>query len=235
MARYKLTIFFFLFWLLSGVLSIAWGQTETPFYGSSLAVLKDTLMQDSAGVYYHYRHDSFNTVFLSHFRPGQKEPIIYRLYDARGRMRVWGELSPVFLKGADLVKHGKWVEFHPNGLVRSLGFYVDDEPVDYWEFFHANGLREKAYNLRQLEYDSRQYIMPLGPYEEYFSNGQLHMAGRFVAVLKPMKERVYVPESDKFVERVVERPVPRKAGKWIFFDRTGVTTEERVYDPNSDE
>lgn len=206
-------------------------QTEMPFYGSSFSVLKDTLHKDDKGVYFYYLHDTFNTVFISDLKAGDRAPRTYKLYDAQKRLRVWGEVSTILNNGSDLIRHGRWMEFYPDGILRSIGYYNMDEPVDYWQFFHPNGVKKMCCNYSELTYQDHKYTIPIGPYEEFYVNGQVKMIGKFKAVLEEVSREVTDPvlQTKETVE--FTRPIPRKAGVWYFYGPTGELIKKQLFDP----
>ncbi len=214
---------------------VAIAQTETPFYGSSFEVLKDTIKIDNEGVYFHYVHDTFNVVYISNFKAGDLKPRIYKLYDHKGKLRVWGEISTILINGTDFIKDGKWMEFYADGILRSIGYYAQDEPIAYWEYFHPNGRKRLCYNYAALEYNEAVYIIPLGPYEEFYTSGQPKVIGKFKAVLERVSKEVVDPvyQITEMVERT--QPVPKKAGVWYFYDIMGELVKKEYFDPRAKE
>lgn len=221
--------------LLAGRSNDIFAQTEMPFYGSSFSVLKDTLYKDDKGVYFHYLHDTFNMVFISDLKAGERGPRTYKLYDAQKQLRVWGEISTILNDRTDLIRHGKWMEFYPDGALRSIGYYNMDEAVDYWQFFHPNGVKRMCCNYTELAYQGQKYTIPLGPYEEFYANGQVKMIGKFKAVLEEVSEVVTDPvlQTEETVELL--RPVPKRAGVWYFYDPMGQLIKKELFDPTAEE
>lgn len=229
----KSILYFVTFWvLLFSCSKRIDAQTEMPFYGSSFAVLQDTFKTDTLGVYFHYVHDSFNIVFVSHFEAGSLKPRIYKLYDFKERLRVWGEISTILVNGSDFVKDGKWMEFYPDGILKSVGFYSQDEPVAYWEYYYPNGVKRLVYNFGEIEYDESVYIIPIGPYEEFYANGQAKVIGKFKAMLDDVEEEIVDPYSQQTELMEHRRPIPIKAGVWYFYDYLGNEVKKEFFDPS---
>jgi antitoxin component YwqK of YwqJK toxin-antitoxin module len=61
---------------------------------------------------------------------------------------------------------GPWVEYHPNGQIKSKGEYVNSKRVGPWTFYHPNGKPEQV-----GKYDKKGKAQ--GPWKWYYETGNI--------------------------------------------------------------
>jgi antitoxin component YwqK of YwqJK toxin-antitoxin module len=64
---------------------------------------------------------------------------IVEMVDANGRVKCRYSRAKC-ADGTKWIRQGRFVSYHPNGVVESEGTYVDDLEEGHWRDFYANGV-----------------------------------------------------------------------------------------------
>lgn len=100
-------------------------------------------------------------------------------------------------------KEGEYQKYYPNGILRTLGTYVNDKKNGNWiKYFDDGKVREK------ISYHDDYKV---GPYENYYENGQIKSMGEYKIGFN----------EHSFRDRITTKYRHLKIGNWVEYFQNG--------------
>ncbi len=191
-----------------------------------------TLKKEKSGFYLYDsipvgRHDFFNE---------KGELLNSEIFDYNGKKVAEG------LFDAEGKKFGKWIEYHDNGIIKSIGFYKDDLPDGFWKYFDDSG--------RLVEQGNYKKGLITGVWEYYCENNNLRKISNFLdgkldgitvefdcngdTILKVhydygLKNGNYFRKINNVIEQGIYKE-DKRINKWITYRTDGIPISEINYD-----
>lgn len=130
------------------------------------------------------------------------------------------------------LKNGVWSGYSKDGNLVSKGSYLTGKKEGLWEYFNEGKLSEKGSYLNDYQNGvwltfhpsgvvaiKENFRMSIreGPYEKYFSNGNVHSTGNFKEGRKVGYWEYFYPNGN-YHSKGSYGKYEQKEGEWIFFN-----------------
>ncbi len=181
------------------------------------------IKKDSTGYYYSLKHYPNRIYYYSNKG-------YFKLFNSRYQLLLGGQITQRVC--SQLVYKGdKWTSYYTNGQIKTEGFYESNQAVGTWRHYYSNGQLAKTYTIVKIETDTVTANCRKGPYEEYYPNGQVKLAGNFTVTFDSIGQYIakYDPLSDNMSYLPCRIPVSRPSGTWLYYKPTGELERKETY------
>lgn len=181
------------------------------------------IKQDSTGYYYRFKHQPNRIIYFG-------KDWHYKLFNNRYQLLLSGQITQKVC--SQLVYKGdKWTSYYTNGQIKTEGFYESNQAVGTWRHYYSNGQLAKTYTMEKVDTDSTRAYCRKGPYNEYYANGQMKIAGHYIVTFDSTGNWQPVYDSMGNVIQYLTCRMPRScpSGSWLYYKPTGELERKESY------
>jgi antitoxin component YwqK of YwqJK toxin-antitoxin module len=198
--------------LLAAACSFA--QKQTPLYETFFS-RPDAMEQDEGGGYHFLAGDN-QKVFMS-------EDGYYKLLNKANVLIEEGNTEEM---DDSFVRHGKWVEYFDNGVIKASGYYHKGTPYGLWKFYADNGKLREQFGIAVIQMEDGSFAFcKAGTEQVFYDNGKVKEEHFYRAEAFNGEEIVMVDDpvsGEKTRTKILKKLYRAKPfGTWFYYGEDG--------------
>jgi len=195
-------------------------KAEIPYYNNYIS---STYKKDSTGYWAVPTGDTTKIVFMGKGRSDYK---VYNRYTKQ--LVIDGELGET--QPVDYIRRsGKWLEYYDNGNLKTEGYFLWESPFGNWKFYYENGKLKESYIIGRIETDSSSNYCMIGPFQQFYENGQIKVDGFFKAKVDSGYVDVDDVDTGTTFSVMIKLPVSQKYAFWHYYKENGELEKTEDY------
>lgn len=128
------------------------------------------------------------------------------------------------------MRFDKWSEYFETGIVKTTGYYYEDQPIGLWQFFYPNGQLQESYSISLIEAEPSSSYCRTGSYQSYYPNGILKVNGYYRAsVDSTTEERTNYMNGNSYMVQT-RKPIAKQFGIWTYYNELGQIERQEEFE-----
>lgn len=190
------------------------------------------ISETDSGKYYVADGDTTNIVFIN------DDGTSCRVMNGEHHIICMGDLSG---SQDQYLQEGKWVEYYPDGKIKSTGYYYQGKPMGLWQHYYSNGRLKSEYSYAVVSENENNSSCLNGVYKEYYKSGALKTLGFYKANMDGTTNDTIIVKDpmtgdNKMVVQKTKVAHAEKIGSWVSYPENGTAApKENEATPEKDD